>query len=517
MTRSDPLASPSASPPGSPLARALAEREDLLGHCVHCGFCLPACPTYQELGDEADSPRGRLHLMRAVVEGRLDPGGDAFQRHMDRCLGCRACETVCPSGVEYGHLLERARSVAAEARPPGVLTRGLLAAIAGPVVFPLWMGGSRLLRASGLPRLLGALLPARGRLRSVRLGLAMLEASAPTRMERLGRGAGVDSDLSDLDAGVPGGGARPNEAPGLPAHASDLPPHRGSVGLLSGCVQDHLFRRVNAATRRVLEANGWDVVEVPGQGCCGALHAHAGALDPAREMARTNLEAFGAAGVDRIAVNAAGCGAALRAYPELFEHGSGEARAAGAMAARVRDISELVAGDGIEPRQGGRLSLKVAFDPPCHLLHAQRVVDPPRRMLEAIPGLDLLSPRDADRCCGGAGIYGLTQPELGGRIGEDKAAAILETGCDVVATGNPGCAMQIGGVLRLAGRRLPVVHPVELLDESYRRGGVYDAPKGMRPMRPNPPLSDTAPAGALHLPGGSRPPGPDPAREGRMP
>jgi len=500
-----PPAGPPASPPVRPLARALAEREDLLGHCVHCGFCLPACPTYQELGDEADSPRGRLYLMRAVVEGRLDAGGDAFQRHMDRCLGCRACETVCPSGVEYGHLLERARSVAAEARPPGILTRGLLAAIAGPVVFRVWMGGSRLFRASGLPRLLGALLPARGRLRSIRLGLAMLEASAPTRLERFGRGGGADS--GSLEAVASDAGSRPGEATGLPAHAAvhaaDLPPYRGRVGLLSGCVQDHLFRRVNAATRRVLEANGWEVVEVPGQGCCGALHAHAGALDPAREMARTNLQAFEAAGVDRIAANAAGCGAALRAYPELFDHGSGEASAAGVMAARVRDISELVAGDGIEPRQGGVISLKVAFDPPCHLLHAQRVVDPPRRMLRAIPGLELLPLRDADRCCGGAGIYGLTHPELGARFGEDKAEAILETGCEVVATGNPGCAMQIGGVLRMAGRRLPVVHPVELLDESYRRGGVYDVRE--------------APAGASLPAGGELPPGSDPSRERRAP
>jgi glycolate oxidase iron-sulfur subunit len=345
----------------------------------------------------------------------------------------------------------------------------------------------------------------------------MLEASAPTRLERFGRADGTEASLANLDAEVPGAGSRPHAVRGLAVHASPAPPQRGRVGLLSGCVQDHLFRRVNAATRRVLEANGWEVVEVPGQGCCGALHAHAGALDSAREMAWTNLQAFEAAGVDRIAVNAAGCGAALRAYPELFEHGSGEAGAAGALAARVRDISELVAGDGIEPRRGGVLPLKVAFDPPCHLLHAQRVVDPPRHMLGAIPGLELLPLRDADRCCGGAGIYGLTHPELGGRIGEDKAQAILETGCDVVATGNPGCAMQIGGVLRLAGHRLPVVHPVELLDESYRRGGVYDEGERKPTTRANPVFPDTAPSGALHLPGGNLPPGPDPAREGRTP
>jgi glycolate oxidase iron-sulfur subunit len=416
---------------------------------------------------------------------------------MDRCLGCRACEPVCPSGVEYGHLLERARSVAADARPPGLLTRGLLAAIAGPVLFRVWMGGSRLLRASGLPRVLAALLPPGGSLRSLRLGMAMLDASAPTRLTRLGV-------------------TPPETTPrgGMPQPPPSLPPYRGRVGLLSGCVQDHLFRRVNGATRRVLEANGWEVVEVPGQGCCGALHAHAGALDPAREMARTNVHAFQAAGVDRVVVNAAGCGAALRAYSELFEDGSAEKEAAHALAARVRDISELVAGEGAEPRPGGAsLSLRVAFDPPCHLLHAQRVEDPPRRMLQAIPGLELLPLRDADRCCGGAGIYGLTHPELGGRIGEDKADAILDTGCEVVATGNPGCAMQIGGVLRLAGHRIPVVHPVELLDESYRRGGLYDAPGGETATGSDSARHPGAPIRGPGPPDGGSSPGHEPPRE----
>jgi glycolate oxidase iron-sulfur subunit len=241
---------------------------------------------------------------------------------------------------------------------------------------------------------------------------------------------------------------------------------RGRVGLLAGCVQDELFRRVHQATREVLEINGWEVVEVPSAGCCGALHAHAGALEASRIMARRQVAAFTAAGVDWVVLNAAGCGAHLRSLGELLEDPSAQA-----FAARVRDVSEILAGEGRQPVQGAPLPLRVVMDPPCHLLHAQRVSDPPIRVLEAIPGLTLLPLRDADRCCGGAGVYGITHPELGGEIGGDKVAAILETGADVVATGNPGCHMQIGAGLYLAGDPKPVVHPVELLAESYRRAG----------------------------------------------
>jgi glycolate oxidase iron-sulfur subunit len=459
----------------SSLEGVLADQGERLSHCVHCGFCLPACPTYVRLGDEADSPRGRLHLMGAVAEGRLDPGSDAFQIHIDRCLGCRACETVCPSGVEYGLILERAREVAVAARRPAMAQRLLLGAVERPWAFRIWMGASRLLRATGLPALMARLVPGVGPLARLRLGSAMLAASAPARFRPGGNAdVGGTSEVGGRSFEAQGG---PGEGPaqgGLPRRTGTS----GRVALLTGCVQDHLFRRVNEATRRVLEANGWEVVPTPEQGCCGALHAHGGRLETARSMARVNLRAFREADPDRIGVNAAGCGAAMREYVHLLEEGRAEERElARWLSERVRDVSELLAGEGAEPRRGAPLPLKVAYDPPCHLLHAQRVVDPPVRMFRAIPGLELVALENGEECCGGAGIYGITHPELGGRIGADKVDAVRRSGARVVATGNPGCMMQIGAGLRMAGLEVQVVHPVELLDESYRRAG-YVASNG---------------------------------------
>lgn len=454
------------APPVRRLAQALTSKEDLLAHCVHCGFCLPACPTYQVLGDEADSPRGRLHLMRAVVEGRLDPAAPAFQDHIDRCLGCRACEPVCPSGVEYGTLLEHARAVAVGARPAPLVTRLLLRVMAGSLFLRLFGAGGRLLRATGLPAYLARALPRRGPLASVRLGLGMLAASAPVPLTKLAPLA-TFAPRAPATPGRPLGPSR--------AHASDRahdsepsrPPSRlGRVAVPRGCIQDELFGRVHRATREVLEVQGWQVVEVLSPGCCGALHAHAGSLDEARAMARRHVEAYGEADVDFIVLNAAGCGAHLRGVVELLGDEAAH------FAAHIRDVSEILAGEGREPVRGAPLDLRVVLDPPCHLLHAQRVADPPLRMLRAIPGLEVLPLRDADRCCGGAGLYGITHPDLGGEIGGDKVGAILETDAQVVATGNPGCHMQIGAGLRMAGRSIPVVHPVELLAESYRRAGL---------------------------------------------
>jgi glycolate oxidase iron-sulfur subunit len=433
------------------LTDALASKQDLLSHCVHCGFCLPACPTYQVLGDEADSPRGRLHLMRAVVEGRLDPAVPAFQEHIDRCLGCRACEPVCPSGVEYGTLLEHAREVAVAARPAPWLTRVLLGLMAAPVLLRIFGATGRLLRVTGIPGLLARILPERGPLAPARLGLAMLASSAPVRLGKLSP-ATVDTPNT------------PN-SPNPPTRRSSRT-RLGRAALLQGCIQNELFRRVHDATRVVLEVQGWEVMPIQASGCCGALHAHAGSLEEARALARKQIETFRQSPVDFVVMNAAGCGAHLRGLAELLGPEAHD------LASKVRDVSELLAGEGREPVSGGAVNLRVAMDPPCHLLHAQRVSDPPVRMLRAIPGLTLVPLRDADRCCGGAGVYGITHPELGGEIGGDKVAAILETDAQVVATGNPGCHMQIGAGLRLAGRPLPVVHPVELLAESYRRAGL---------------------------------------------
>ncbi len=438
---------------GSDLALAIdAQRERLLP-CVHCGFCLPACPTYNRLGDEADSPRGRLHLMKAVVEGRLDAGSEAFHTHIDRCLGCRACEPVCPSGVEYGTLLELARETANRARPPGLLTRALLSVLGSPALGRFFFMKGRILRGWGLAALGARVLPDVWIFRSARLGLAMLASTEPWRPP-----AAKGSD----------GAAAAGELPGEP------PPHRAErVGVLLGCVQQGLFSRVNDATVRVLEANGYEVLPVSDQACCGALHSHGGVLDRSREMARVNIDAFEAAGVDRVAVNAAGCGAAIRDYGTLLEHDPEYAQRAGALADRARDVTELLAEAG--PRTGAPVRCAVAYDHPCHLLHAQGVRQAPLDVLAAVPGLDVRVVENADECCGGAGIYGITHPDLGGRIGGDKVAAVRRAGADAVATPNPGCMMQIGAGLRLVGSPEGVVHPVELLDESYRRAGYYES------------------------------------------
>jgi glycolate oxidase iron-sulfur subunit len=435
--------------PTDALAEALdAQRERLLP-CVHCGFCLPACPTYNRLGDEADSPRGRLHLMQAVVEGRLDPGSDAFQTHIDRCLGCRACEPVCPSGVEYGTLLELARSTALTARPHGLLTRGLLAVMGSKGLRGAFFAGGRLLRGTGLATLGLRLLPSKGPFRNARLGLAMLAATSSAPVPKDARRTTVESEAEGLSA-----------------------PARGRVGVLVGCVQAGLYSRVNRATVRTLEANGYEVVSVENQDCCGALHAHGGDLDRARALARRNVEAFLRSEVDFVAVNAAGCGASMKEYGVLFETDAGYLERALDFSRRVRDVTELLADVG--PRRGGSLPCTVAYDHPCHLIHAQRVMAAPLDVLAAIPGVVIRVVEQAEECCGGAGIYGMTHPDLGGRIGADKVAAVLEAKADMACTPNPGCMMQIGAGLRLEGSTSPVVHPVELLDESYERAGYYE-------------------------------------------
>ena len=410
---------------------------------MHCGFCLPACPTYRRLGDEADSPRGRLYLMQAVVEGRLDPGSEAFQLHIDRCLGCRACEPVCPSGVPYGHLLELARQVGRTAKRPPLAAGLLLAVFSRNGLSRLVLAVSRLFRASRIPSLLARLLPRVNVLRPLRLASAMLAAS--------GRSPAFRSHL---------GGAVPME------NESGL-----RVGLLKGCVQDGLFRRVNRATERVLSVNGYRVVTPERQQCCGALHAHAGDLEKARELARANIHAFEAADVDLLAMNASGCGAAVAAYGELLEGDPEWSSRGRAIAEKVRDVSVILAQQG--PKSGGPVEITVAYDAPCHLTHALGVAEAPVRMLESVPGLTVSPLPRAEECCGGAGIYALTHPELGGRIGGDKVDEVLQSGADAVATGNPGCIMQIGAGLRLVQRNTPVLHPVEILDESYRRGGLY--------------------------------------------
>jgi glycolate oxidase iron-sulfur subunit len=402
-----------------------------LDPCVHCGFCLQACPTYLATGDEADSPRGRIVLMRALERGELAPDDPALVQHLDACLGCRGCEPVCPAGVGYGRGLEAARALLVEARGLRPLARAVLAVFRRRWLWRAAFTGARWVRDSGLARVLSG--PGRAG-----FAMAMLDATRPARPEV------VESDW-----------------PGPPDSAGDGP----VVALFRGCVMDVLFDHVHAATRRTLQANGYRVVEAPGQVCCGALHEHAGDRKGARALGAANLQAFGQ-GADFIVVNSAGCGALLKDYGHLV--GTTEAEA---FAARVRDVSELLADRG--PRPGGQLELDVAYDAPCHLQHAQRVQDPPLAVLRAIPGLRLRLLPGSDRCCGSAGIYSLLEPALSRSVLDSKLDGVAEATPNpaIVATGNPGCLMQIGGGLRVRGLPITAVHPVELLEWSYRSIG----------------------------------------------
>ena len=407
-----------------------------LDSCVHCGFCLQACPTFLATGDEADSPRGRIELMRALEVGELAPDDPALALNLDRCLGCRGCEPVCPSGVRYGRGLEAARTLMAERRGVPQVARVALGALTGPGVSRIVYALGRMLRATGIPRRLAGW----GR---VRFAMGMLAATKPVRSA----GFGVRN-------------RRPRVNSALRTPHSALTP----VCLFRGCVMEGLFSHVHDATIRTLQVNGYAVGEVSGQVCCGALHAHAGLRDEARRLALINLAAFGAS-AEPIVVNSAGCGAMLKEYAHLVDGPGAE------FAARVRDVSELLAERG--PRPGAPLDTTVAYDPPCHLLHAQRIAEPPERVLHAIPVLRVTSTPDAAQCCGSAGLFSLVEPAMSRAVLAPKLASLAAARPQVVATGNPGCLMQLGAGLAAAGVPAAVRHPVELLDESYRAAGYY--------------------------------------------
>jgi glycolate oxidase iron-sulfur subunit len=454
------------------LAGALAAEERKLLACVHCGLCLEACPTYVHTGDENDSPRGRIYLMRAVEEGRLALDSRTFAGHIDRCLGCRACESACPAGVEYGQLLEAARAdISAGGRKTGWTSRALRLTLrhvwSRPARLRLAFGLARLLRDSRLPHLLLAskltkLLPAR-----VELALALLDSSRPAQLKRSDTTTTRDANHDDVEAAV----VKESRAAVAPVEGSSA---QSSTALLfEGCVMEGLFARVNRATARVLAANGCGVSAPSGQVCCGALHAHAGDLDGARRLARRNVEAFETDESAAVVTNAGGCGAMLASYAHLLADDAEYAERARDFAARVRDVSQQLADTGIR-RAGARLEdAAVTYDASCHLLHGQKAQVEPLRVLGAVDGVRLVPLEGADVCCGGAGVYNLLEMELSARVLGEKLARVRESGAEVLATGNPGCHMQLGAGARLAGLPLRVVHPVELLDESYRRAGLY--------------------------------------------
>jgi len=403
---------------------------DGLRACVHCGICLPQCPTYRVLGEEMDSPRGRIYLMRAAAEGRigLTP---TLARHLDLCLGCRGCETACPSGVPFGQLLEatRAQLVRKGVRAPEsdhATTRWALETFPHPARLAPLLWGLRLYQASGAQALVRA------------FGIL-----APFRKLKA-----MESLLPDVASSAP-----------LPAFIPARGEARGRAGLLTGCVQRFFYADVNARTARLLSAAGWDVVVPGSQGCCGALHLHAGRLEEFRGLASSLMSSF-PDDVDVIVTNAAGCGSALKEYGHWLP---GEA--AEGFASKARDITEVLVDSDLPL---GELRQTVAYHDACHLVHGQKVRAQPRELLRRIPGLTLVDIKDSELCCGSAGIYNLTEPAMAEELGRMKVARIRESGARVVTAGNPGCLLQIARHAREAGLDLEVVHPVDLLARALR-------------------------------------------------
>ena len=416
-------------------------QREKISTCIHCGLCLDKCPTYRTLGTEMDSPRGRVYLIKAVDEGRLGMTPN-FIEHMYLCLDCRACETACPSHVEFGDLMERAR---------GQIERGAPRPLAGRLLRWLVFRG---------------LFPHPRRLRGLFRLLRLYQRSG---LQRLLHAAGVfnllPARLKDMEAMLPEMPLRPFSR-SVPEYLPGQEPATRTVGFFAGCVMDGLFVDVHDATARVLQANGCGVRTPRAQVCCGALHMHAGDRKQAKALARRNIAVFERLEVDAVVNNAAGCGAQLKSYGELLADDPRFAERAHRFSERVQDVSECLAQ---EPLRGplGAVPKRVAYDDPCHLLHAQQIRQQPRDLLQQIPGLELVAVTDADFCCGAAGIYNITHQEMSRRILERKMEHLAAAEPDVIATGNPGCMMQLRTGARLCGLKAPVVHPVELLAAAY--------------------------------------------------
>ena len=451
--------------------------------CVHCGLCTSACPTYLETGNENDSPRGRIYLMRAVADGRLEMSG-SVREHLDLCLDCRSCETACPSGVQYGRLIEpfRVELQQADAKQGNDVTGGWFHRFVLYGLFPY------------PNRLRWALLPAR------LMQLLRLDRVAETlRLTKL-----LPEKLQRMQSLLPRLKRRPKTLPEvLPAFGRK----RARVALFTGCVAEAMFADTNRATARVLQHNGCEVVVPRSQVCCGAIHYHSGAGGPALQFAETNFAAFNPDDVDAIIINVAGCGSMLKDYGHIAEElvplegvgcpefnfpphaqersstpegklNSGHPTPApirqerlAKFAGKVKDVSEFLMQLGpIAPK--GEVKLRAAYHDACHLVHAQRIREQPRELLALVPGLELVPLAESDICCGAAGSYNLTEPEMADRLGERKLRNILDSGCEAVIMGNAGCSLQIQSMIRRAGKRIPVLHPVDVLDRSYTASGL---------------------------------------------
>jgi glycolate oxidase iron-sulfur subunit len=412
-----------------------------VNQCVHCGLCLSYCPTFSELGTEMDSPRGRIFLIKSLAEGRIGLSDPTIE-HLSLCLDCRACETACPSGVPYGRLIEAAKAEIERQRPGGPVRRafrwlnfGLL--LGHPRVLSAAAAGLRLYQASGLQALVR------------RSGLATLLPGTLPAWEA-------------LMPSIPPAGERAPLPPLTPAEGT----RRGRVALLTGCVQSVVFGAHNRATARVLARNGWDVLAPADQGCCGALNAHGGDHARAVAMAKATITTFEAARVDAVIVNTSGCGAHMKAFGVLLAGEPGWAERAAAFARTVQDLAEFLAR---EPLRGPlrEQAMTVTYHDPCHVVHGQKIRRQPRALLAQLPGVRVIDLPESDWCCGSAGIYNLTQPEMADRLLRRKTRNIESTRADAVVTANPGCILQIQAGLRARGLDMPVLHLVELLDRAY--------------------------------------------------
>ena len=416
--------------------------------CVHCGLCTASCPTYLETGNENDSPRGRIYLMRAVTDGRLELT-DHVKGHLDLCLDCRSCESACPSGVQYGRLIEPFRvemqqhEAASGRQSYNWFQKWILYGL-----FPYpkrlrWaLAPAKLMQTLKLDRL------------AERIGLLKLLPEPLRRMHRL---------LPPLKARLPQ----------LPEFLPAIGPKRARVALFTGCVADAMFHHVNWATARVLQANGCDVVIPRNQACCGAIHYHSGAGDPAIQLAKTNSNAFQSSDIDAVIVNVAGCGSMLKDYghmaEELVANDQQTTHELEAFAGKVKDVSEFLAELG-PIRPTGEVKIKATYHDACHLCHAQKIRDQPRDLLALVPGLELVPLAESEICCGAAGSYNLTEGEMADRLAARKLKNILATKADTVIMGNAGCSLQIQAALREANSSVWVAHPMEILDLSYSQG-----------------------------------------------
>lgn len=420
--------------------------QDLLGRCVHCGFCLPACPTYQLWRQEMDSPRGRIYLMQMTLEGNAESLDTSMVQHFDRCLGCMACMTACPSGVEYGKLIEATR-----AQVERNYQRGIWERLHRALIFAIFPNTSRLRIISVFTWLyehLGIrwLLHKSGLIKFLPAPLQQMESLLPSVTWR-----GITSHM--------------------PSHIPAVGRVRKRVGLMLGCVQRVYFHHVNAATARVLSAEGCEIYIPPEQGCCGALMTHTGREDAALVAARSLIDCFEPLDLDYIVINAAGCGSNVKEYGHLLRDDPAYAKRAALFSARCRDISEILA--EFEPQAPRNpVPIRIAYQDSCHLFHAQKVAKQPRDLLKGIPGLELLELPDTG-CCGSAGVYNLIEPSTAHELGERKARTVLDTGAQALVSGNPGCLLQLTKELRRLGHEIPSFHLVELLDASIRGSSPY--------------------------------------------